>query len=215
MTNRICRLFERGARQTTARARGAKGQRGRHPLSDPHSRTKELPPVKIPRSIIFYSHADSNYRLYPTVEWMRNFFHLLESWQFDNHRATAGVWAAKVLNLFFFSPPDSQESLFLQLFSSAFFVLTHLLFLDRFYFPLQISCILNALYSVKPWPFLEVKKGKMLSHVSLRLSRWPSQWSTRKTTMSKQTLFKKKKVYNLEQNKTLIQFLHCVYSYVR
>lgn len=135
---------------------------------------------KIQRSIIFYSHVDSNYRLFPMVEWMRNFFHLLESWQFDNHRATAAVWAAKDLNLnLFFSPPDSQESLFSQLFSSVFLVLTHFLFLDRFYFPAQYRASQMHHICLSPDLFLELKtKGKILSHVSFRISRWPPQWST-------------------------------------
>lgn len=85
---------------------------------------------KIQRSIIFYSHVDSNYRFCPTAEWMHNFFRLLESWQFDNHRATVAAWAAEVLNLVFFSSWESRVT-FLQLFSSAFLFLTHFLFLDR------------------------------------------------------------------------------------
>lgn len=48
---------------------------------------------------------------------MRNFFHLLESRQFDNHTATPAVWAAKVLNLVFFPLLLTVKSpFFLQLF---------------------------------------------------------------------------------------------------
>lgn len=179
------RVFKRGAAHTTARARGAKGQRGRHPLFDPHSWTQELPPVK--------SHAQSYFIHMSTAitvsslaaEWMCNFFHLLESWQFDNHRATAAVWAAKVPNLLYFFLPLTVKSHY---FSNYFQLLS---------LSWHISCSLidfislrkyRASYLFKPWPFLELKKGEnIITYVSFRNSRWSSQWNTHET-MSKPTV---------------------------
>lgn len=87
------------------------------------------PSCKIQRSIIFYSHVHSNYHLFLMVEWMRNFFHLLEIWQIDNYTGTSAVWAATVKSwICFFPPPDSQESLSADIF--------------LFFLSWQISCSL-------------------------------------------------------------------------
>lgn len=110
MTDRICLGFwERGCTHNS-QGEGSKRTKREASSTRPALLNRGAPSCKIPRSIIFYSHVDSNYRLFPAAEWMRNFFHLLESWQFDNHRATAAVGAAKVLNRlhFFFAPWQSR-----------------------------------------------------------------------------------------------------------
>lgn len=159
MTNRICRLFERRAAKThTRQGKGSKRTKREASFIRPVLCIWGAPSCKVQCSIIFYSHVDSNYRLFPMVKWMHNFFLKADGLTVTEQPLLFGQRKSRI---FFFSSPDSQESLFLQLFSSVFLVLTHFLFLDRFYFPAHILCILNALYLLQPWPFSGAKdKGE-------------------------------------------------------
>lgn len=79
---------------------GANGRRERLMSLRRQGQTNwEASSFRISPSIIFYSDVDSNYCLFPQAEWICNFVHLLESWQFDNCRSATAVLATKVLPL--------------------------------------------------------------------------------------------------------------------
>lgn len=104
----------------------------------PRQTHREAASFKISRSIISYSDIHSNYCLFPQAEWICNFFHLLESWQFDNCWGATAVLAASVLPLkqcLGFSCQSNQSlHTLVPLCSSAFFVLTHV----------SCSCLSNS-----------------------------------------------------------------------
>lgn len=215
MTNRICLGFWEGAAHTTARARGAKGQREAS-STRPALLNRGAPSCKIPRSIIFYSHVDSNYCLFPAAEWMRNFFHLLESWQFDNHRATAALRAAKVLNrlhFFFLAPWQSRVTISAIIFHS-FLCLDTIPVAWLILFPRANTVHPQCNTFDETLTFSQAKKGENANtYVSFRISRWSSQWSTH-DTMSKPTILNQRERIEWNKNKFFSRFLHSVYSYV-
>lgn len=87
-------------KQQQSGGKGANGRRERLTLFSRQGQTNwEASSFRISPSIIFYSDVDSNYCLFPQAEWICNFVHLLESWQFDNCRSATAVLATKVLPL--------------------------------------------------------------------------------------------------------------------
>lgn len=100
-----------GLAHTTARARGAKGQRGRHPLSDPCPGSEELASVKSNVQSYFIHMSTAI-----TVSAQRRSECIISSvyLKADSLTITEQPLLLGQLKswIWFFSPPESQESLF-------------------------------------------------------------------------------------------------------